>query len=138
MTRRFLLDANVLSEVWKPRPRTRVLERLAAVEGEAAMPAVVWQELRYGVERLPHGRRRDDLSDNLDDVETRIYVLPYDEAAARWHAAERARLEAQGITRPLADGQIAATAAVRGMVLVTRNVSDFEAYRGLAVESWWT
>lgn len=138
MTHRYLVDTNVLSERQRPRPHPRVIERLAGVENDVAMPAIVWQELRYGVERLPMGRRREVLSLHVDDVRTRFEVLPYDEPAARWHAAERARLEAQGITRPFADGQIAATAAVRGLVLVTRNTVDFEGYRGLAVESWWS
>jgi len=138
VTHQYLLDANVLSESRRPHPHPRVVERLAAVEGDAAMAAIVWQELRYGVERLPPGRRREGLSVHLDDVRARFEVLPYDEAAARWHAAERARLEGRGVTRPFADGQIAATAAVRGMVLATRNTADFEGYRGLAVESWWT
>jgi tRNA(fMet)-specific endonuclease VapC len=138
VTYRYLIDTNVLSERQRPRPHPGVLERLDAVENDAAMPAIVWHELRYGLARLPTGRRRDVLALHIDDVRARFEVLPYDEPAARWHADERARLEAQGVSRPFADGQIAATAAVRGMVLVTRNTTDFEAYRGLAVESWWT
>lgn len=138
MSHRYLLDTNVLSEWQRPRPHPRVVERLAGVGGDAAMAAVVWQELRYGLERLPTGRRREIVSIYIDDLVRRFDVLPYDEPAARWHAAERARLEAQGITRPFADAQIAATAAVRGLVLVTRNTADFEGYRGLAVESWWS
>jgi len=138
VTYRYLVDTNVLFERSRPRPHAGVLERLDAFESDIAMPATVWQELRYGVERLPPGRRREDLWVHVDDLRSRFEVLPYDELAARWHAAERARLEARGVTRPFADGQVAATAAVRGMVLVTRNTADFEGYRGLAVESWWT
>ncbi len=39
--------------------------------------------------------------------------------------------------RPFADGQIAATAATNGLTLITRNLSDFEGYVGLRVQSWW-
>jgi predicted nucleic acid-binding protein len=34
------------------------------------------------------------------------------------------------------DALIAATAASRGMVLVTQNISDFKGFRGLALEDW--
>lgn len=63
-------------------------------------------------------------------------ILPYDEAAADWHADERARLAAIGLTPPFADGQIAAVAAVNGLVLVTANVADFRHFQGVTVEDW--
>jgi tRNA(fMet)-specific endonuclease VapC len=34
------------------------------------------------------------------------------------------------------DGQIAAIAKVNGLVLVTRNTSDFEKFSGLKLENW--
>ena len=66
-----------------------------------------------------------------------LVILPYDEAAADWHADERARLSAIGLTPPFADGQIAAVAAVNGLVLVTRNVADFQHFQGLTIENWY-
>lgn len=63
-------------------------------------------------------------------------ILPYDEAAADWHARERARLVAAGRTPPLLDGQIAAVAAVNDLVLVTSNVRDFRGFDGLRIEDW--
>jgi predicted nucleic acid-binding protein len=44
---------------------------------------------------------------------------------------------AQGRPMPFADGQIAAIAATNGLVLVSRNRSDFLAYRDLATENWF-
>lgn len=66
-----------------------------------------------------------------------LLVLPYDGEAARWHARERARLERLGLTPAFVDGQIAAVAAVRGLVLVTRNVRQFEAFTDLRIENWF-
>ena len=63
-------------------------------------------------------------------------VLDYDRAAADWHAAERARLVADGQTPPLTDGQIAAIAAVNDLVLVTSNIRDFQNFQGIRLESW--
>jgi tRNA(fMet)-specific endonuclease VapC len=71
-----------------------------------------------------------------DVVGPTIPILPYDAPAAEVHAAERTRLSRLGRTPPFADGQIAAIARVNGLVLVTRNLSDFDAFDGLDVESW--
>ena len=38
---------------------------------------------------------------------------------------------------PFVDGQIAATAQAHGLILVTRNVRDFELFAGLTVENWF-
>ena len=102
-----------------------------------ATSSVVWHELHFGARRLPKGRRRTLIEAYLQNVVApSIPILPYDEAAAEWHASERARLARRGAPLPFADGQIAATARVNGLVLVTRNVADFEPYEGLRLENW--
>ena len=138
MVRTYLLDTNVLSEAMRPRPDPQVLGRFAEAEDTAAISVVTWHELRYGVERLPPGTRRNGLQAFVSQLPDRLPLLPYDRRAADWHAGERARLETSGRTPTFADGQIAATAAVRGLRLVTRNVQDFLGFTGLSVESWWT
>ena len=65
-------------------------------------------------------------------------MLPYDEAAARWHGEERARLEALGRPAPFVDGQIAAIAQANGLILVTTNSKDFARLKELTVENWST
>lgn len=103
-----------------------------------AVPSVVWYELLYGLERMPAGRRRDFLAHYLlDVVRPTMLVLPFDTAAAAWLARERARLEAEGLPRPALDGMIAAVAATRSLILVTRNTDDFAGYDGLHVENWF-
>lgn len=132
-----LLDTNVLAEATRPRPDARVLDRLSRTEGTAAIAAVTWHELRYGVDRLPDGRRRTALDAFVRGLAGRYPVLAYDDRAAEWHAAERARLERTGLARSFADGQIAATAVTNGLTLVTWNLPDFAGYDGLRVQSWW-
>ncbi len=114
-----------------------MLARLAEAEGDAAIAAVTWHELRYGVARLDPGRRRDALETFARALPTRYPVLSYDRKAAGWHAHEHACLERAGTVPSFADGQIAATAATHGLVLVTRNVWDFEDFDGIDIESWW-
>lgn len=132
-----LLDTNVVSELARPVPHPAVEARVAGSERQAAISSVTWHELLFGVARMPSGRRRDALTAFVDDLVARFPVLPYDRAAAEWHAAERARLEASGRARPFADSQIAAIAVTNDLRLVTRNDVDFAGFEGLVVENWW-
>lgn len=133
---RFLLDTNVLSEPLKARPNERIVRHLALHEGHAAMAAVSWHELRFGVERMPAGKRRDAFREAIVRLRAHYPVFDYDAASADWHARERARLEAKGRHAEYADGQIAAIAATQQLTLVTANARDFRHYQGVAVVDW--
>jgi tRNA(fMet)-specific endonuclease VapC len=134
---RLLLDTNVVSEPLRPHPSPGVMRRLRDHEGEMAIPALVWHELRFGCERLEKSRRREAIERYLDDVVAVSFpVLDYDQRAADWHALERARLMAAGRTPPFVDGQIAAIASVNDLILVTSNMADFRGFEGLEVRSW--
>lgn len=118
-------------------PNTRVMKNLQTHASELATATLVWHELLYGAFRLPVSKKRKTLETYLFDVVlTDIPLLPYDTRAARWHAEERARLVAKGLTPPFVDGQIAAIAVTTNLTLVTRNVSDYKQFRGLKVVSW--
>jgi tRNA(fMet)-specific endonuclease VapC len=65
-----------------------------------------------------------------------LTILDYDDRAAAWHAAERARLAGIGLTPSFVDGQIAAIARVNGCTLVTANLGDFNHFRDLPLEDW--
>jgi len=113
------------------------MRRFRANQAEAAIPSLVWHELLFGCLRLARSRRREAIERYLEEVVSPSFpILDYDRAAAEWHASERARLEASGKPRPFIDGQIAAIAAVNDLTLVTSNISDFRAFRGLPVRSW--
>lgn len=101
------------------------------------MAAVTWHELRFGVGRLPRGKRQAELAAFLEEVVLpTIPTLAYDERAAEWHAAERVRLEKLGKTPPFIDGQIAATALTNGLPVVTANPKDFRPFKGLTIMNW--
>lgn len=118
-------------------PDSNIVARLGAHVHECAIAAPVWQELRFGAQRLPRGKKRDALETYLNDVVLASFpVLPYDEAAARWHADQRARLENVGKTAPFVDGQIAAIAVANDLILVTANVKDFTRFTDIQVEHW--
>ena len=134
---RYLLDTNTVSEPLRPRPNAGVIRRLQEHEGVIALPAPVWHELRFGCSRLARSCRREVIERYLDEVVLDSFpILDYDWTAADWHARERARLVAAGATPPFVDGRIAAIAHANGLVLVTSNTDDFQAFENLKVESW--
>ncbi len=112
------------------------MERLEEHRGEVCSAAPVWNELLYGCRRLPPSKRRRELQGYLDRLERSLTILPYDAAAADWHAEERARLGRLGKTPPFVDGQIAAVARVHDLVLVTGNVVHYQDFAGLVIENW--
>ena len=134
-----LLDTNVLSEPMRQQPDAAVMAQIEAGGHQLHTASVVIHELRYGVQRLPKGRRRQRLDQYIQAVlASGLTVLPYDTTAALWHGEQRASLEARGLKPPFADGQIAAIAATQGLVLVTRNTSDFELFDGLQLLNWFS
>jgi toxin FitB len=136
----FLLDTNVLSEPIKERPNSGVLEWLSqANEDEVFVSVVTITELRYGVERLATGKRRERLDSWLrKDLIARFdgRILPVDLRIADACGGLMARSESMGRPLEARDAFIAATAEVHGLTLVTRNTSDFEAMLKAIVSPW--
>lgn len=113
------------------------MERLETDRAEVCTASPVWHELLYGYRRLPSSKRRDELEIYLlEHLAPSLSILPYDAAAAAWHSVERARLEVLGRTPSFVDGQIAAVAGSRDLILVTANTSDYREFEGLELENW--
>lgn len=135
---RYLLDTNILSEEVKPQPNLHVMKKLQEHRHELATATVVWHELWFGCYRLPESKKRQHIEHYLKEVILpHLPILPYTQAAAEWHAAERARLTGIGQPPPFADGQIAAIAKVNDLIVVTVNDSDFKPFAGLSVKNWF-
>jgi predicted nucleic acid-binding protein len=126
----FLLDTNVVSEWVRPRPNAGVMAWLAEADEDGVFLSVVTlAELRHGIERMAAGQRRRRLNEWLaNDLIFRFEgrVVPVDVAVADSWGRLTASREASGRPISVADAFIAATAAVHGLTLVTRNVADFE------------
>jgi len=136
----YLLDANVVSEVAKPRPESRVITRLSGVDEDSVfLSPVTTAEIRFGVERLPEGRRRDRLAAWLEqEVPARFgrRILRIDADVAHQCGIMLARAQDMGTTVGAMDGFVAATAIVAGLTLVTRNVRPFERLGLRLVDPW--
>ena len=136
-----LLDTNVVSELMRPSPDSGVLDWAAQQPApNLHISAITEAELRYGAEILSHGRRRDVLLDEIeemlrDDFDGR--VIPFDSFAAKSYAAIAATRRAAGRPISVADCQIAAIARSLGAVVATRDVNDFEGC-GIEMINPWT
>ena len=136
-----LLDTNVLSEVRRPAPDSKVLAWLDAIDEDRAFISVTSiAELRRGIALMNDGRRREALTAWLaEDLPARFAgrILPIDPAiAARWGDL-MAQARQSGFALSVMDGFFAATALDRELVLATRNTKDF-APLGVPLLNPWT
>jgi predicted nucleic acid-binding protein len=123
---KYLVDANVLSEPTRPDPRPAVVAWLRRHERAIAVDPVVLGEIRFGILLLPRGKRRARLERWFDEGVRKLQCLPWEaETGLRW-AELLARLRGSGRAMPIKDSLIAATALAHRLVVVTRNVADFE------------
>ena len=136
----FILDTNVVSELLRPIPEPSVVRWVAARDASHLfLTAVSEAELRFGVEIMPAGARRDAVGEAIDallreDFASRI--LPFDSPAALAYAEFAAERRAAGRPVAHADAQIAAIASVHRMSVVTRDVGDFAGV-GLDIVNPW-
>lgn len=137
----YLLDTNIVSEAMHSISDEKVMEKLSKYESLCAICATTWNEILYGIQILPEGKKKHVLySDLIDDVQGTYDVLPYDKAAATIQADIRSRLKEKGKTVEFADTQIAAIAISNNMILVTRNTKHFSAIQEvspLLMENWF-
>lgn len=125
----FLLDTNVVSEMVKPKPHSGVMQWIgSADESLLYFSVVTLGEIRKGIaSRLDPGRKTQ-LESWLREMVNRFSdrILPIDMAVAdRWGRLSGA-CKAKGLTLPVIDGLLAATALQYDLTFVTRNVGDVQ------------
>lgn len=134
-----LVDSNVWSEAFRPRPEPRVEAWAEENAGYLYLSTVVIGELLSGAHLLPDGRRRQAFLDGYDALIEAHHdrIAPFDVAAARHYGPVLAFQQNAGRNPGTADTQLAATALARGMKLATRNTKHFDGL-GLALIDPWT
>ncbi|MGD2021234.1 MAG: type II toxin-antitoxin system VapC family toxin [Thiohalocapsa sp.] len=133
-----LLDTNVLSELTKPQPASQVVDWLAENEPRLSLPTIALAELRYGIERLPEGRRRLSLLRFWEETRRRFAgrTFGFDVLAAERYGCAVAAAERAGRSVRVGDGQIAAIALSQRMTVATRDVEDFRPTGVRLINPW--
>jgi len=134
-----LLDTCVVSEVRHPEGALEVKAAVAALPDEDTFLSVVTLgELAGGVARLTHGRRRRELAEWLEGLQTRFAdrILSIVPTTARLWGELDALARHAGRPASASDGLIAATAREHGLNVMTRNVDHFLALGALVVNPW--
>ena len=136
-----ILDTNVVSALMRPSLVAIVLDWVNQQPPSSLYVSTVSEaELRYGVEILPVGIRRESL---LAEIEAMLQddflgrILPFDREAARLYAVIAASRRAAGRPISQADCQIAAIARSRGASVATRDVNGFQGC-GIDVINPWS
>jgi toxin FitB len=121
----YLLDNNVLSEIWKPRPDAQVLAFLN--EAEWFVPVPVIAEVQEGAEASPSAARRIEINSRLDIFLRRnaAVILDWDSDTARVWGRLKHSPEVKRQPQSLWDSLIDALAVRHGYVVATRNTKDF-------------
>ena len=109
------------------------LERLLMDHSPPAIASITAGELLIGVERADTPQRRDRRESFVENIFTRIAIIPFDLPQARLYAAHAAELAKHGHMIGDRDLQIAATALSFNYDLATLNVREFKRVTGLRI-----
>jgi len=135
-----ILDTNVVTE---PMRREGDPSVVAWLDGQVAetlyLTAINLSELLVGVDLLQDGKRKQRLARALGALLDGLFgprILPFDRDAALVYAGIVGRARAAGQSISVADGQIAAIAAVRGFTVATRDTAPFVASGVPVINPW--
>ncbi len=135
-----LLDTNVLSALMRRETDLVVVAWLDAQPPESIWTtAITVFEIRFGIEILAKGRKRQALEEAFasaldEDFDSR--VLAFDQAAADAAAVIAARQREAGRPVKIRDVRIAGIAAARKATLATRNTRHFDGTGIALVDPW--
>ena len=126
----YLIDTCVISELVRPEPHAGVVEWISRMdENRLFLSVLTLGELHKGVAKLKDAARARRLRSWLEqDVMARFEgrILPVDVSVARWWGKLTGEALTRGLTLPVIDALLAATAHRHALFVVTRNTKDLE------------
>ena len=125
-----LLDTNVVSEIYKPKPNSSVVAWINSQPQEQLyLCTPVLAELRFGVELLDDGDRKNRLWATIERLRNELYrdrILSFDVPAALEYGRIAALRQKAGRRIGQIDGLVAAIACANGATVATRNTKHFD------------
>jgi predicted nucleic acid-binding protein len=135
-----LLDTNVVSALMRPDPETLVVKWLNGQPRSSIwITSITVMELRYGLQAMPVGRRREAMLQLLEKllaekIEGRI--APFDTTAAQQAGDLMALRKAKGHLGDSRDTMIAGIALSTHATLATRNTAHFADLSVPVINPW--
>lgn len=136
---KYLLDTCVLSELVKPAPEPKVVAWVnAQAEDSLFASAITLAELLKGIAKLQDSQRKTALTEWVNKIQEEMAdrILPFERTTADYWANICAKAEKSGKPLSAFDSLIAATAMEHGLVIVTRNVRDYESAPVMLINPW--
>lgn len=138
----FLFDTTALSELTKPSPNEGFITWMRGQDTEEAyISCLSIGELALGIALLPPSKRRRGLEEWLETLTHQFgdRILAFDTECARAWGYLIAHARRSNLALPVVDSQLAATAVVHSLTVVTRNVRHFtvDGFDGLRVLNPW-
>jgi tRNA(fMet)-specific endonuclease VapC len=128
---RYLLDSNAVIDLLNDADSKLARRVRRESPNDIAISAIVSHELFYGA--FKSGRQTQNVS-KIDALH--FAVLEFDKEDARQSGAIRAFLASRGIPIGPYDVLIAGQAISRNMILITRNMDEFDRVPELRTEDW--
>lgn len=127
----YLLDTNIC--IYFLKGQFGLIEKLKNIGFEkCAISEITLAELIYGAEKSQNVVKNSLVVESFAD---KIIILPIFDAI-KIYGKEKARLKAKGIIISDLDLLIGATAIANDLILVTRNVQEFERMDKIKIENW--
>jgi len=135
----YLLDTNVISEPRRKLPNENVVQWLAGIEfTDVYLSALTVGEIKKGAAKLPSGKQKVALESWLEKLRREFAerILPVTEGTFLVWGKMIAAFEMKGIVRPAFDSLLEATALEHDLILVTRNVRNFQGSAVTVLNPW--
>ena len=127
----YLLDTNICIHFFKGQ--FGLIERIRQIGfSEFAISEITLAELYYGASKSQNVTKNKKV---ITDFADKITILPIFDSI-ELYGSEKARLKTKGTIISDLDLFIGATAITNDMILVTRNVREFERLENIKIENW--
>ena len=129
--KKYLLDTNICA--YFLNGKYNLLEKIEKIGyRNCYVSEITIAELKYGVEKSLYKEKNKKA---LEFFQSKFDVIPIF-SALDIYAKEKAQLKIKGKILDDFDLLIGSTAIFNNLILVTKNVSDFERIEGISIEDW--